>query len=68
MTMPVTLFGLRTDEQQAAVLVQVALFDEVADYGGRPTAEGTDATPPLLPQVLADLVFLQAQGQQLLGD
>ncbi len=61
-------FGFRAYEQHAAVGVEESQANEVSDdrFGG--PVEGREAVPFVGPEPVADLVLLQAVGEQLLGD
>lgn len=66
MALAKTPFGFGADEQEPPVPVQISLVDKMSrDRFGSDT-EGAETVPPLLPQVLADPVLLQAEGKQLL--
>ena len=60
--------AVRADEQQLAVLVDESLLDQVPQDGLGAAVERREPVPRLRPEPAADPVFLQAQGQQLLGD
>jgi hypothetical protein len=57
---------LRTDEEHSSVSIEVSLVHEVAHdrLGGLP--EGAEPIPPFLPELVTDLVFLEAEGDELL--
>ncbi|MCQ0013778.1 hypothetical protein [Actinomadura madurae] len=62
------LLGGRADEQVLAVLLDVSVFDEVADDRLGTAVERRQAVPVFGPQTVPDLVLLEADGEELLGD
>ncbi len=67
MALAETAFGLRTDEQQAAVVVEETLVGEVAQDGLGGSVERLEAVPLAVPQLVTELVLLQGDGEELLG-
>ena len=60
MTSAEAFLGLRTDEQYSPVGLQEAFLGKVLDDWLSRWTEGAESVPPLLPEVLADPMFLQA--------
>ncbi|HET9897357.1 MAG TPA: hypothetical protein VFQ44_20690 [Streptosporangiaceae bacterium] len=63
-----TLLRVWADEEHPAVGFQEAFRDQVAGDGLRGGPEHRQSVPPVAPQVLADAVFLETEGEKLLGD